>query len=156
MTQHELADDAVPDPALPDHLKCSRADLGEVLVRLGGTQEGEIASPGAWGLKGVIYVGQSLAHQRPAPVAVNDPQVLEGGDVTEIPHERAHQLRMDALEVLVGDRGDERERPLARLRELVDDPRLSGRLRLRDPRCVPDVHCLSLWHQRSFGKPSTS
>ena len=38
----------------------------------------------------------------------------------EVPDERAHQRRMDVLELLVGERGYQLERPLARLLQILD------------------------------------
>ena len=68
---------------------------------------------GARRLEGVVQLGELGMQQRLAGVTVHEPQVLVGGDVAEVPYERAHQLGVGALEVRVADRRDERERPLA-------------------------------------------
>ena len=62
-------------------------------------------------------------------MAVDEPEVLVGGDVREVPDERRHQRVDLALEVLARERRDERERVLARGLEPRDDlsrlPRMS-------------------------------
>jgi hypothetical protein len=51
--------------------------------------------------------------QRIAAVAVAEPEVLVGGDVREVPHERGHERVDLALELRVGQVRDQRERALA-------------------------------------------
>ena len=53
--------------------------------------------------------------QRLAAVPVDEPQVLVGRDVREVPNERAHQRRVRGLDVRVRERGDEIQRALAGL-----------------------------------------
>jgi hypothetical protein len=44
-----------------------------------------------------------------------EPELLERGDVTEIPEHRAHQGIVLAMQIVVGEHADDRERPLPRL-----------------------------------------
>ena len=90
-------------------------------------QQREIAAHRARGLERVVHRGQVLAQERALAEAVHQPQVLVGGDVREVPDQWAHQRRMDALEIVLGHRRHQRERPPARLLKCVDDPRRSQR-----------------------------
>jgi len=55
------------------------------------------------------------AQQRLVAVATDEPEVLVGGDVTEVPDERAHQGIVHRLELGCGQRRDERPRARASL-----------------------------------------
>jgi hypothetical protein len=79
-------------------------------------QVGELAAPRARGLEGVVEVREILAQQLRAGLAA-DPQVLERGDVAEVPGERAHQGVVHAVEVRAADAADQPQRPCARLFE---------------------------------------
>jgi hypothetical protein len=46
---------------------------------------------------------------------VVEPQVLVGGDVAEIPRQRAHDRRQHRFELFLVQMGDEAQRPLAHL-----------------------------------------
>ena len=121
VADHELVQQAVADAAGLGQLAHARAHLGQVLVRLGAPQVGEIAALPARRLEGVVDLGEVPAQHRLAAEAVHEPQVLEGGDVPEVPHQRAHQLRVHALEVLGAHRLHQREGPLARHVEAVEE-----------------------------------
>ena len=91
-------------------------------------------------------------------VAVDEPQVLERGDVPEVPDERAHQRRVDPLEVLVGDRRHQRQRPVPGLAEGCDHFRCARRRRCA--RAGHLSHCLILacsasetFRERSLPRP---
>ncbi len=89
------------------------ADGGEVVARTGGVEQLDLAADRSRRLKGVVCCREVLAQQRLATVPVREPQILVGGDVGEVPGERAHQRVELALEVGVADRRGERERALA-------------------------------------------
>ena len=89
-----------------------------------GTQERQFASVGPRRLERVVDVGQVARGAAAGRRAMDEPQVLEGGDMPEIPDERAHQRRVHALEIVVADAGDQRQRALARLGQGRD--RVSG------------------------------
>jgi hypothetical protein len=46
--------------------------------------------------------------------------------VAQVPRERAEDRRIDAVELVVGQRRDESERPLPRLGEAFGEPLLAG------------------------------
>jgi hypothetical protein len=75
--------------------------LGQVGEGLAPAQEGYVAAHRPGRLKGVIDLGQLGAQQFKATCALPDPQVLEGGDVAEIPHQRAHDRRMHPFHIAV-------------------------------------------------------
>ena len=77
-----------------DRLERALTHLAQVIASVGGAQERQLCA----------------ARARRA-----DPQILERGDVAEIPRERAHQLGVHRLEDSGGERFDERERALARV-----------------------------------------
>ena len=88
-------------------------------------------------LERVVDLRQVGAQQRPAAVAVRQPQVLERRDVAEVPDERAHQRRVDALEILLVDAVDQ---PAGLLADRVQP----GRVELCHPCLCPGV-ALELW-----------
>ena len=136
VAQDELGDHAVADAPALDHVERPLADLLKVIPGLGRPQEREVAAAGARRLERVIDVGQLLAQERLSAEAMHDPEVLEGGDVAEVPDQRAHQRRVDLLQLLVGERRHQLERPRACLPEVID--RLLG-VADRDG-CLEAVH----------------
>ena len=112
--------------AAGEHLERALADLREVGQRLAAVEQGEVAADGARRLEGVVHRGQLRVQQRLAAVAVDEPEVLVGGDVAEVPHQWAHQRGVRGLDVGVGQRGDEVERALARLFEGAGGERGEG------------------------------
>ncbi len=83
---------------------------------LNAAQVRELAPVGARRLEGVVDVGEVGAQQF-EPGLPSDPEVLERGDVPEVPDERAHQRVVNAIEIVVGDVLDQGKRALARLFE---------------------------------------
>jgi hypothetical protein len=117
---------------LEQHLADERPDLlqvGEhalphglqVRGRLVSFQIGHVDPLGAGRLGGVVEVGE-LGPQQLQPRLAAEPQVLERGDVPEVPDQRAHQRVVLAVEVLVGHGLDQAERSLARLLQQRLDP----------------------------------
>jgi hypothetical protein len=70
------------------------ADLAQVLARLARVQQWHLAAYRAGGLERVIQLRQLWPQQLKAGVTVGQPQILVGGDVGEVPHERAHDRRV--------------------------------------------------------------
>ena len=103
----------VAGPALLGQLAHPRPHGRQVLVRLRAAEVGKVAPLPAWRLEGVVDLCKVAAQHRLAPEAVHEPQVLERGDVAEVPDEGTHQLGVDPLEVLRAHRLDEGERALA-------------------------------------------
>ena len=140
----------------------SLAHLGQVVERLGAVEQRQVAAHGARRLERVVHRGQLGVQQRLTAVAVDEPQVLVGGDVGEIPDERAHQRRVRGLDVRVGERRDQLERPPARVdrarrrsgwrRARTRRSRTLGTSPLRAARLAPHVDHLS--HRRgAVGDP---
>ncbi len=98
------------------HATRSRTD-SQVAERLRAVEQRQVAADVARRLERVVHRGVVGRQQRLAAVAVHQPQVLVGGDVREVPHQRAHQRRVRGLDVGVGEALDERQRALARLGE---------------------------------------
>ena len=88
----------------------------EVAGQLVVAQVAQLAAMRARRLEGVVHLREVLAQQLGAGLAAH-PQVLERGDVAEIPGERAHQRVVDAVEVLAAHAVDEPQGALARLLE---------------------------------------
>ena len=109
-----------------------------VVERLGPAQVGQVAAVGARGLGGVVDLGQVGPQQLEPAGPVAEPEVLEGRDVAEVPDQRAHQRVVHAVEILVGDRLDQRQRALAGLGEQRFDPLLEQRLGPSKGQCVTD------------------
>ena len=141
VAEHHLVQEAVADAALLDHLERPRADLLEVLARLAGSQERKITAVRARCLERVVDIGEVVVEQRPAAVAVDEPQVLERGDVAEVPHERAHRASSEPAR-------DPRRRPTARARASARGPRPGRRsvssadsVALAPESCSPSSDC---------------
>jgi len=60
-------------------------------------------------LDGVIEVTELAAQRLPATDPPDEPELLEVRDVPEIPDQRAEDRRVDAVELLVGERLDQPE-----------------------------------------------
>jgi hypothetical protein len=60
-------------------------------------------------------------HRLATADALNEPQLLEVGNVAEVPGKRAEDRRVDGVELLVGQRLDQPQRALASLGETVGD-----------------------------------
>jgi hypothetical protein len=108
---------------LEKHLEIERIDLVEAAERpfahrlhvapyLGIAQERDGGALGAWRERGVIHVGEVRPEQLAAGPAA-DPEVLERGDVAQVPDERGQQRSVLAVEVLSAQRLYERKRALA-------------------------------------------
>jgi hypothetical protein len=99
----------------------ARAHGGQVLARAGRVEQLDLAADGPRRLERVVAGREVRAQQRLAREAVHEPQVLVGGDVREIPHERAHDRVDLALEVTRAQVPDEGERPAAHRLQAVHD-----------------------------------
>jgi hypothetical protein len=70
-------------------------------------------------------------HRLAAADPLDQPQLLEVGDVAEVPGERAEDRRVDGVELLLAERLDQQQGALARLGETVPDPLAQIGLRRR-------------------------
>ena len=102
--------DAVADALAREQLARALAHCLHVCARLGGPERADLSAHRARRLEGVIDARQLGAQQLAAAEAVRDPEVLVGGDVSEVPRERAHDRRVHARELLLAAARRERER----------------------------------------------
>ena len=94
------------------------AHVRQVLARAAGVEQLDLAAHRARRLERVVDGRELGVQQVAAGVAVHRPQILVGGDVGEVPGERAHQRIDLALERVVVEVGDEGEGPIAGRREV--------------------------------------
>ncbi len=130
MAQHHLVDRPVAEAVPRDRLGRAGADSRQIVPRLGRSERLDFPAHRAWRLERVVALRQVWPQQLEARVAMGQPQVLVGGDVAEIPDERAHDRRVHALQVLVAESGDQRERAragLVKIGERLCDARRSRR-----------------------------
>src|ERR1700722_2882809 len=93
VTEYHLAQHAIVDSALADQLRHTRADLRHIRLRVLGRERVDLAADLARGLERVVEVREIRAQKLQAAVAVPEPKILVGGDVTEVPRQRAHDRR---------------------------------------------------------------
>ncbi len=87
------------------------------VARLGQSQVGDLGPHRPRRLGRVVEVGELGAQGVEPADPLAEPEVLEGGDVAEVPDERAHQRIVDPIHVRFRNGVDERERALAGLLE---------------------------------------
>ncbi len=95
------------------------AHLGHVVAGVGGTQERQVAAARARRLEGVVDLGEVAADHVLAAEAMHQPQVLEGGDVAQVPNQGTHERRVDLLQRAVVEQGDQGLSAVPRLLEGV-------------------------------------
>ncbi len=111
---HHRGDRAVAGALALEHGGGAIAHLAEVGTQRVAAQEVQVAAHRARGLEGVVEVGQLGAKQGQAPVTVGDPEVLVGGDMPQVPGQRAHHRCPGALQDGVIETLDEGCRSLPR------------------------------------------
>jgi hypothetical protein len=98
------------------------ADLADVVAELVAAQDRQLVAGLARVLDRIVDPPE-LAVGGIAPAdALNEPELLEVGDVAEIPSQRAEDRRVDRVELLLGERLDQEQGPLPRLLEAIGDP----------------------------------
>jgi hypothetical protein len=100
------------DAVAVDRVEHALADRLQVGDGLEPVEDLDLAAHRARGLERVVGDRQVGPQQRLARRAVDQPQVLVGGDVAEIPRQRAHDRREHCVQTLLIEVGDELERPL--------------------------------------------
>ena len=146
VAEHHLADRPVAEPLARERRGGAGADGSQIVARRGRPERLDFPAHRARRLERVVQLGQIRAQQLQARVAMSEPQVLVGGDVTEIPDERAHDRRVHALEIRVADSRDQRERARARLLEVGERPGQVRGCRRADGgrRCVLEGGCFDM------------
>jgi hypothetical protein len=106
---------------LVEDLERPFANLGQIGADLVGGQDRQLATDLARLLDRVVEVSQ-LTAQRLAPTdPADEPELLEVGDVPEVPDQRAEDRRVDAVELLVAERLDQLQGALPRLGQPLGD-----------------------------------
>jgi hypothetical protein len=121
VAHHQLVDHPVARRVAAGGAQRALADALEVLPGLACPQEGQASPPGAGCLEGVVDLGQVGPLHRLAGEAVQQPEVLERGDVPQVPGQGAHQGRVDAFEIGVRDALEQGERALPSPTQAVDE-----------------------------------
>jgi hypothetical protein len=91
-----------------EHLQGPLAHLLHEQPRARVAQVGQVTSAWAGSLGSVVGVRQVGPERLEPARPLAEPEVLEGGDVPEIPDERAHERIVHAVHVRLGDGRDER------------------------------------------------
>jgi plasmid stabilization system protein ParE len=128
--EQHLVDEAVPQQRVLDggtdihilqYVERALADVRHISAQLGVAQDRQLAADLARVLDRVVEAPKLPVQRLPPPDRLHQPQLLEVGDVPEVPGQRAQDRRVDRVQLLVVERRDQRQRPLARLGESVRD-----------------------------------
>ena len=106
---------------LVEHLERALADVGHVGAQLGVAQDRQLAAGLARVLDRVVEAAELAVQRLAAADRLHQPELLEVGDVAEVPGQRAEDRRVDAVELLVVERLDQLQRARARLGEAFRD-----------------------------------
>ena len=98
-----------------EHLERALADVGHVGAQLGVAQDRQLAAGLARVLDRVVEAAELAVHRLALADRLHQPELLEVGDVAEVPGQRAEDRRVDGVELLVVERLDQRKSALARL-----------------------------------------
>ena len=123
VARHELVSVPSPGPRCASTASDRSRTLVEVSERARRVEQREVAADRARRLERVVHRGELGVQHRAATVAVTEPQVLVGGDVRKIPHERRHQRVQHTLHVGRRQVLDQRQRAGA---DPPDQPHLGG------------------------------
>ena len=113
--RRSLEVDAVEDVQRP------LAHLRHVVAQLVAAQDRQLVAGRPRVLDRVVEAAELAVHRLAPADRLDQPQLLEVGDVAEVPGQRTQDLAVDGVELLVGERLDQQQRALARLREAVSD-----------------------------------
>jgi hypothetical protein len=114
-----------------EHLERPLADLVPVGAELGAAEDRQLVAPGPRVLDRVVEPAEVAVQRLAATGGLDQPELLEVGDVPEVPGERAEQRRVDRVELLVVELFDQQQRPLPCFRQPLGDLRPIGCLRRR-------------------------
>jgi hypothetical protein len=128
--EQHLVDEAVPQQRILDirtdlhalqYVERARADVFHVGTQLRVAQDRQLAANLARVLDRVVEAAQLPVQRLPPADRLHQPQLLEVGDVPEVPGQGTQDRRVDSVQLLVVERRDQRQRPLTRLGESVRD-----------------------------------
>ena len=111
-----------------EDLQRALAHLVEVGAKLVAAQDRQLAADRPWVLDRVVEAAQLAVQRVQAANRLHQPQLLEVGDVAQVPGQGAEDRRVDAVQLLVGERLDEPESSPSRLGQALRDRILLGGL----------------------------
>ena len=142
--EQHLVDEAVAQQAVLDvgadidlleDLEGALADIGEVGAEIVVAQNRQLAAGRSRVLDRVVEAAELALERLAAADRLHQPELLEVGDVAEVPGQRAEQRRVDGLSCRSSSGATQFEGAAARLREPVRD-RCPWRLRSPRWRCA--------------------
>ena len=104
-----------------EHVESALPDLAHVGAQLLAAQDRQLVAGGSRVLDRVVVAAQAPVERRAATGLLDEPELLEVGDVAEVPGERAEQRRVDRVELLVAELLDQQQGALARLAQSFGD-----------------------------------
>jgi hypothetical protein len=114
--EQHLVDEAVRQQRIPgievdlaEDLEGPLADLLQVGPNLVGPQDRQLTTDLAWLLDRVVELAEVTPEWLPAADPLDEPELLEVGDVPEVPDQRAEDRVVDPVELLLRERLDQRE-----------------------------------------------
>ena len=111
-----------------EDLQRALAHLVEVGAKLVAAQDRQLAACAPRVLDRVVEAAELAVQRLPATHRLHQPQLLEVGDVAQVPRQWAEDRRIDAVQLLVGERLDEPEGSPSRLGQALRDRILLGGL----------------------------
>jgi hypothetical protein len=124
MGEQHLVDEPADEQGVPavqidpaEHFERALPDLLHVRPHLVGAQDRELAPDLPRLLDRVVELAEVAAERLAPPDPLNEPELLEVGDVAEIPDQGTQQRVVDPVELLVRERLDQAEGVTARLIE---------------------------------------
>jgi hypothetical protein len=128
--EQHLVDEAVPQQRILDvgadlhavqHVERALADVRHVGAQLLVSQDRQLAADFARVLDRVVEAPQLPPQRLPPTDPLHQPQLLEVGDMPQVPGKRAENRRPNPVQLLVVKRLDQRQRALPRLAKRVRD-----------------------------------
>ena len=137
-----------------EDLKRPLAHLGHVRAKLVAAQDRQLVASRARVLDRVVEAAEVAIHRLAPADRLDEPELLEVRDVAEVPGQRREDVRVDAVELVVGERLDQPQRHLARLGEALRDLvlQIGPGLRRRDDETLVTSPALAL---RASYSPNT-
>ena len=86
----------------PHNLQCFSPHLVDVLECFVSIEQGKVTTRPARIVEGVVHLVESRIVGRPSVELAQQPQLFEVADMAEVPHQRAHDRVMLAVDVVVG------------------------------------------------------
>jgi hypothetical protein len=121
--EQHLVDEPVPQQRVLDlgtdlhaiqYVECPLADVRQVGAQLLVAEDRQLAADLARILDRVVEATEIAVQRLEAADSLDQPELLEVGDVPEVPGERAEELGVDRVELLLAERLDQHQGALTR------------------------------------------